>query len=491
MPTMTTAGFIPPKEPPKNPPKKKKPKKRRGRKSRVSLVTVISLCILLLALAVSGMILYVYHVTAPYDQTFLPGTFVMGEPFGGINWEEGIRRLQEKTGSVIRDWHAEVIWGQETYTLNAEQISLAVDAEATLTPLWEYGRDGGRFARFLTMLSGNAGTLSAEPVYTYDGEAVSEFVRGLATLIDREPVDGTVRFTPGTSTPFSFTDEQVGYQLETGPVREALCAAAARCSSLSMKAEPEVKEPEVYRSVLENAIVLRAQLDLSLGTDRDAAANAVLAVSQLGGRTIAPGESLSFNAVVGRRTADAGYLTANEEAYGLSARGVGGGVCMAATLLYETALLADVPVTERHAALTPVSYAPAGREAAVSDTLDVVLHNPGDTPLYLLVRTYEAGQETFAHLEIIGEALATTVSVESTTEVIPAPAEPVYVLDREGTHAVYQDEQVERNAARDGSRVVTERVMTDALGRETAREVISEDVYEAIPQTFYVGANVR
>ena len=133
-----------------------------------------------------------------------------------------------------------------------------------------------------------------------------------------------------------------------------------------------------------------------------------------------------------------------------------------------------------------------GQEAAVSDQgLDLKIRNQTDTPVFLMARTYESDGKTFAELTLIGEALGVRYAIESLSEETGMIEEPVYVRDREGRYATYSDEHVPVSDALAGYEAAVYRVTLDQDGHETAREVISEDVYEAVPPMIYVGVTER
>ena len=330
-----------------------------------------------------------------------------------------------------------------------------------------------------------------QPVLSYDLSALDDLLDVIRDDVECLPVDAKVSFFPGDAEPFVFTDEETGYTLDVSGVKQAVERSIQRLSPETLELEPEAAEPKVYRAELENAIVLRARVTMALDQDAASVANAELAARALSGLRVEAGETLSFNGAVGMRTAENGYLAAPEPAYGENVSGVGGGVCQVSTALYRAALLADVDVQERSGAAYPVSYCDMGQEAAVSDQgLDLVIRNQTDSPLFVSARVYE---DDGAQLELmlIGAPLPRRYRLESAAEEIPAPQEPVYVRDREGTYATYTDERVPVSEARNGYRVRVERVALDSDAEEAERKLIAENVYEAAAPMIYVGMQER
>ncbi len=491
MPTMTQAGYTPPQN--HVPPEKKhggmkKPKKK---KKKINVTVIVSLLIFLAAVLIGSVTLLLFVQMEPYIGTFVPGTSLMGYPLAGLTAQEGESLLNELTRGAVSGWSCEMTWGEKVYTLTAEDMKLSIDASATLDPLWQIGRSEKFVKRYLSMLAAKTSPTDAEPVITYDMAAADALLETIRQEVERDPIDAAVEFMPGSSEPFRFTQESVGLSLDTAPMRSQIEEAVRKMEPVKLMVEPEKVEPAVYQAELENAIVMRGRVTLTLVQDEAAAANAGLAANALNGLRIDSGETLSFNEVVGTRTAAAGYVEAAEPAYGSDVSGVGGGVCQMSTALYQAALLSEITVEARSAAAYPVPYSQKGQEAAVSDQgLDLVLKNDTDMPLFVTARVYQDGADWKAEVVLIGMPIDGRYHLETTEEEIAPPDEPVYVRDNSGRYAVYKDERVPGPNAQPGYRAKVERVKMEN-GEEKSREWISENEYPPIPQIIYVGSKER
>ncbi len=114
--------------------------------------------------------------------------------------------------------------------------------------------------------------------------------------------------------------------------------------------------------------------------------NIRLASAALDGQILLPGERLSYNAVVGRRTSKQGYKQAPVIINGEKRLGIGGGICQVSSTLFNAALLADLKIVRRANHSIPVAYVPLGRDATVTDGgYDLVIENPHPHPIALSV----------------------------------------------------------------------------------------------------------
>ena len=97
----------------------------------------------------------------------------------------------------------------------------------------------------------------------------------------------------------------------------------------------------------------------------DRATNIELATKKINGTVIMPGETFSFNKIVGSRTIEEGWKEGTAYIGGKVVPSVGGGVCQVSSTLYNTALLANLEITERTNHTFTVDYLSPSRDATV------------------------------------------------------------------------------------------------------------------------------
>ena len=100
--------------------------------------------------------------------------------------------------------------------------------------------------------------------------------------------------------------------------------------------------------------------------NEDRNTNLKLACASLNGVILQPGEEFSYNDTVGQRTAEKGYKPAAAYSGTRTVNSIGGGVCQVSTTLYNSALLADMEITERINHGFKSGYIGVGLDATVS-----------------------------------------------------------------------------------------------------------------------------
>ncbi|MBT2763547.1 VanW family protein [Paenibacillus sp. ISL-20] len=118
--------------------------------------------------------------------------------------------------------------------------------------------------------------------------------------------------------------------------------------------------------------------------------NIALAAQAIDSAVVFPGETFSFNQVVGIRTVDRGYKRAGVIVRGELSEGVGGGICQVSSTLYNAIDRAGLQIVKRYSHSRNVPYVLPGRDATVSwGGPDFVFENAYNQPI--LIRAFGNG----------------------------------------------------------------------------------------------------
>lgn len=94
--------------------------------------------------------------------------------------------------------------------------------------------------------------------------------------------------------------------------------------------------------------------------------NIKLASKKINGVILMPGQTFSYNTVVGKRTAAAGFKSAAIYVNGKVENGIGGGICQVSSTLYNAALRANLQIIKRSNHRFATGYVPLSTDATVS-----------------------------------------------------------------------------------------------------------------------------
>ncbi len=116
--------------------------------------------------------------------------------------------------------------------------------------------------------------------------------------------------------------------------------------------------------------------------------NIKLAVEAINNYVIFPGETFSFNKVVGKRTSEKGYEKAKVIVRGEYAEDIGGGICQVSSTLFNAVDSAGLKIVQRFSHSRHVPYIPPGRDATVSwYGPDFEFKNMYNQPILIQART--------------------------------------------------------------------------------------------------------
>jgi len=198
--------------------------------------------------------------------------------------------------------------------------------------------------------------------------------------------------------------------------------------------------------------------------------NIRLAVKKINGIVLMPGQSFSYNQTVGKRTTTAGFKVAAVYANGEVTEGVGGGICQVSSTLYNSVLLSNLEVTERHNHTFRPSYVPAGQDATVSwGGPDFQFKNNRSYPVRI-VASVSGGTIT---VQIFGIKQEDDYTVKIKSSVVGSvPFKTTYKTD--ASLAPGQTKVLQKGS--NGVKSVTYKILYKN-GQEVSRKQISRDTY--------------
>ena len=122
--------------------------------------------------------------------------------------------------------------------------------------------------------------------------------------------------------------------------------------------------------------------------NKNRSTNIELAVQAINNHVVFPGETFSFNRVVGKRTVEKGYEKAKVIVKGEYAEDIGGGICQVSSTLFNAVDSAGLKIVQRFSHSRHVSYIPPGRDATVSwYGPDFEFRNIYNQPIIIQART--------------------------------------------------------------------------------------------------------
>lgn len=176
--------------------------------------------------------------------------------------------------------------------------------------------------------------------------------------------------------------------------------------------EPDMSTEEFQAALFRDAL---GSFHTNVGGSEDRKTNVRLAAEHCNDTILLPGETFSFNNVVGQRTTERGFMPAPSYVNGESVDEVGGGICQVSSTLYNACLYANLQINERHCHPHESGYVGAGFDATVSwGGPDYMFSNNTNYPIkissvydgsYVYCAIYGTKEQSF-YVELTSETLS-------------------------------------------------------------------------------------
>ncbi|KKI94010.1 hypothetical protein WQ54_00220 [Bacillus sp. SA1-12] len=213
-----------------------------------------------------------------------------------------------------------------------------------------------------------------------DQEKYSQLEKQLETSVFKKPTDATI------DEHGHLVSEKMGYQLNREKFKEAFYQSFFNEGTTSIEIPVRTIYPKVDSELLTSISSKKISQYITFFNSRnkERSHNIQLASNAINNYVVFPGETFSFNAVVGKRTVEKGYLPAPVIVRGELSEGVGGGICQVSSTLFNAVDRAGVKILERYSHSRRVPYVPPNRDATVSwYGPDFVFKNLHNQPLLI------------------------------------------------------------------------------------------------------------
>lgn len=243
-------------------------------------------------------------------------------------------------------------------------------------------------------------------------------IDAIYTEIHKEPVDAYYTQNPYRVFP---SENGLDFEISMEEVKQLL---------QDEKDEYTIPLKILYPNVTTNMIGTEAFPDLLsdfstkyAASNKNRTTNLILAANKINGTVLMPGETFSYNKVVGERTIEAGYKEAPIYVNGKVEDGLGGGICQITTTLYNAVLYANLEVTERSNHQFIPSYANASRDATVVyGAIDFKFKNNRDYPIKITCSVSNG----IANFKIFGLKSENDYQVQITSRITATTSNAIY-----------------------------------------------------------------
>jgi vancomycin resistance protein YoaR len=360
----------------------------------------------------------------PEGSALLPGLRV-----DGVTVPEGtdVRAFVEERAALLRARRVKLVVNGETYGHAKESgarvlgeatlgdLGVTVDVDAVVAAARGVGRDTDLVTAFEERERAARGEIDVPLAPTVDARAALPRLEGFKEDTDIAPVSARLDLDHHAVVP-----EKAGQYLDAYGAVAAL-EAAARAPGYANDAALVVIDVPMQPFTPRVSTELLSQIEIGdvvatfetpfSRAQGNRSRNIEVALSRVNGVVLSPGQTMSFNEVVGPRSVENGFQHAGEIFKGEMVDGVGGGTCQAASTLHAAAFFGGLDILERLPHSRPSAYIELGLDATVVyPAVDLKLRNPYDFPI--VIHAWIDGNK--AKVELLGARHPVTVKFGKT-----------------------------------------------------------------------------
>ncbi len=412
----------------------------------------------------------------------LPGVTLAGQPIGGLD-RERLQTLAASVGEHTLDHELVLRAGSIDTTTSARALGALPVADDVVEQALVLGRSGNLLVDLQTRAQARRGEIDLRVGMRFDERLALDQLLALAPDVDAMSVPTRLDLERRKVLPATRGTALLPYD-SLSNVAIGL-AAGLDTIELAVAYKPVVPPSQdplgLIADQLDIGVVLGSfatpySMDLAVA---DRTHNLKVGAAALDGHVLMPGETFSFNAVVGDRSVEAGFRYAPGIEAGQVVDVIGGGICQIASTIFGAGFFAGLEIVDARPHSRPSGYVDMGLDATVVwPSVDLVLRNQFEFPIVFHM-TVSQGQ---VRAEVLGPRRPYQVAFERTLKE-SAPYESVVRDDpqlRLGSDLVVQR----------GMRGFTiERVRKLYQGGEIVETQVAELKYPATREIIRRGSN--
>ncbi|MGI5949572.1 VanW family protein [Peptoniphilus sp.] len=310
------------------------------------------------------------------------GVKIEGIAVSNLSKDQAKDVVKKETDKRIREHEINFTYGDKEYTYSLQRFGYTLNLDDAIEKAYEVGRSDSGIKNFFQITFSPIFNKNIIAEGDINRDALDNVLYDLNAKTYIKPVDSYIKVNPNGEV--VVVKEKIGQYLDNDEFTKLIEADFINKDKIELpiyKTEPNVKSD--YFAGIDK---LYAEFETNYSSSpKGRKENIKIASSKFNNLKVEPGQEISFNDVVGEITADKGFKTATVIVGGKSESGIGGGVCQVSTTLYNSLVMSDLEIVERHNHSRPINYVDLGTDAAVvSNYKDLKFKNNTENPILIM-----------------------------------------------------------------------------------------------------------
>jgi vancomycin resistance protein YoaR len=345
--------------------------------------------------------------------TPIHGVSVEGASVGGLE-TDALAAVVSAAALASLDRPLTLVAGDQEVVTTARALGATAVWEPIVDETRLVGRSGQILVDLSTRIRARREGIDLGTRYRFEEDRAFEHVQSIAPRVERPSLPTRLDLVHRKVIPAERGVALLAYD-SMSAVAIGLASGSDRID-LVLQAKPPVDDPLAEIADQLDISMVLGSFDTPYRTDpgeRDRNHNLKVGAAALDGHVVLPGETFSFNDVVGERSAENGYRFAMGITSGELVDVLGGGICQVSSTLFGAAFFSGIDIVSARPHSRPSTYVDMGLDSTVVwPSVDLKLHNSYDFPVVLHM-TVSLGK---VRAEVLGPRRPYQVAFERTLQ---------------------------------------------------------------------------
>lgn len=339
---------------------------------------LITLALILMLLFISVMY-FTEEYTNPYMHR---GVKIEDIDVSNLSKEDALKEVKSVTDEMIKNKVVNFIYEDITVPVPLRDFGYKLNLEDAINKAYSYGRSDNIFYNYIDIIKGYIFKKNFVAKADIEDAKREEVILNIGNKIFKKPVDAYPIINEDGSV--TIKDSEIGRYMDINEAKDLINLDILHEDKIEL---PVYKtEPKIYSNYYDGINKKLGDFETDYSSSiKNRKENIRLAASKFNNMKLNPGDEISFNDVVGEISEKTGFKSATVIVGGEYESGIGGGICQVSTTLYNSLILSDLEITERHNHSRPIHYVDLGTDAAVARGYkDLKFKNNTNNPILIL-----------------------------------------------------------------------------------------------------------
>lgn len=339
----------------------------------------------LIGLAVILMLFFIsimYFTSESLNTGIHKGIRVEDVDVSKLSKDEAIKKVKIATDEKINNKNIEFYYGDKDLPIPLRDFGYSLNIEDAVNKAYDFGRSKGIFSNYLDIISSLIFKKNIIADQSIDEAKKDAVLANLAREIHKKPLDAHPIFNEDGS--ITIEKSEKGRYLDLNEAKGLLNTDMLHEEKIELPVydtEPKIHS-DYYQGIDKVLGDFSTDYSSSINNRKE---NIKIASEKFNNMKLNPGDEISFNDIVGEISEATGFKNATVIVGGEYENGIGGGICQVSTTLYNSLILSDLEIVERHNHSRPINYVDLGTDAAVARGYkDLKFKNNTNNPIIIL-----------------------------------------------------------------------------------------------------------